>query len=212
MTTIALILENQTRIEFTPLPPDDKFAGIFQSSCRRPPREEELATIARYTVNVCLSGPGGSLESALTMMQAGAAIVQAGGAGVFIDNSALAYGGNDWLEMTDDGGSEAISFALTSIIQGKQEIYTLGMQTMGFPDLLMRLSDVDEQGQEIINVIRYVCGGGEPIEVGHVLGDEQRPLFQVVDKTSDNFDPESPMHNPFGRLKIISVDGIAESN
>ena len=43
------------------------------------------------------------LEAARTMMQAGAALLRAGGAGVFIDNSALAHGGQQWLEMTEDG-------------------------------------------------------------------------------------------------------------
>ena len=42
---------------------------------------DEQAVLARYTVNIGLTGPGGSLESALAMMQAGAAIVRAGGCG-----------------------------------------------------------------------------------------------------------------------------------
>jgi hypothetical protein len=104
LTPDVLILPNGAKIDFIPLEPDDQFASVIESSCRRPPTDQELAVVARYTVNVGLTGPGGSLESALTMMQAGAAIVRAGGAGVFIDNSALAYGGDDWLELTDDAG------------------------------------------------------------------------------------------------------------
>lgn len=137
LTPQALAVPNGAKIDFIPLAPDDQFASIFRSSCRRPPTDEELAIVARYTVNVGLTGPGGSLESALTMMQAGAAIVRAGGAGVFIDNSALAHGGNDWLEMTDDGGPDAISFAFASIVRGRDEVYTMGMQVMGFPNLLL---------------------------------------------------------------------------
>src|SRR5687768_10250642 len=89
LTPEALIMPDGTKVEFNPLPPDDQFAEIFRSSCRRPPTEEELARVDGYTVNVCLSGPGGSLEAARTMMEAGAAIVRAGGAGVFIDNCGL---------------------------------------------------------------------------------------------------------------------------
>jgi len=44
-------------------------------------------------VNIGLTGPGGSMAAALAMMQAGAAIVHAGGAGVFIDNSGVAQPG-----------------------------------------------------------------------------------------------------------------------
>jgi hypothetical protein len=212
LTPDALFLPDKTKIDFVPMPPDDQFARIFESSCRRPPAADELAVVARYTVNVGLTGPGGSLESALTMMQAGAAIVRAGGAGVFNDNSTLAHGGGDWLQMTEDGGPDAVSFAFTSIVRGRHDVYTLGMHVMGFPDLLMRSADIDGEGETIIEIIRYVCGGSRPIGVGHVLADEQGPRFQVVGKTSDDFDAESPMHNPFGRLKIVSAKDVAQGN
>jgi len=165
LTPEALFLPDGTEIEFIPLEPDGQFPQIFQSACRRPPTNDELAALARYTVNVGLSAAGGSMESALAMMKAAAAIVRAGGAGVFIDNSALAHGGSDWIAMTDDGGPDAISFAFASIIRGPEEVYTMGMQVMGFPDLMMRSSDVDERGETIIEIIRYVCGGDKPIGV-----------------------------------------------
>src|SRR2546426_6979123 len=101
ITPEALVMPNGTVVEFDPMPPDDQFAEIFRSSCRQPSTEEELAKIDGYTVNVCLSGPGGSLQAAQRMMEAGAAIVRAGAAGVFIDNCGLAHGGQHWLEMTE---------------------------------------------------------------------------------------------------------------
>jgi hypothetical protein len=212
LTPDALFLPDGTKIEFVPMPPDDQFPRIFESSCRRPPTADELAIVGRYTVNVGLTGPGGSLESALTMMQAGAAIVRAGGAGVFNDNSGLAHGGGDWLTMTEDAGPDAISFAFTSIVRGSREVYTMGMQVMGFPDLLMNAADVDEEGETIIEIIRYVCGGDRPVDVGHLLADERGPRFQIVGKSSDEFEADSPMHNPFGRLKIVSAGDVAQGN
>jgi hypothetical protein len=146
------------------------------------------------------------------MMQAGAAIVRAGGAGVFIDNCGLAHGGGDWLNMTDDGSPDAISFAFASIVRGRHEVYTMGMHVMGFPDILMRTADLDEQGDTIVEIIRYVCGGGRPIGVGHVLADERGPRFQVVAITKDDSDSPSPMRNPFGRLKIANAKDIADAN
>lgn len=212
LTGEALVLPDGTKIDIVPMPPDDQFPRIFETSCRRPPTEIELAVVGRYTVNVGLTGPGGSLESALTMMQAGAAIVRAGGAGVFNDNSGLAHGGGDWLALTEDGGPDAVSFAFAAIIHGGHEVYTMGMQVMGFPDLLMRSADVDEEGETIIEIIRYMCGDGRPIGVGHVLADEHGPRFQVIGKTSDEFEADSPMHNPYGRLRIVSATDIAEGN
>jgi hypothetical protein len=208
-----LALPDGTKIDFMPMEPDDQFAGIFKSSCRRPPTRDEQAVVSRYSVNIGLTGPGGSLESALTMMQAGAAIVRAGGAGVFIDNSALAHGGETWLELTEDGGPEAISFAFASVVRGREAVYTMGMHVLGFPNLLMRARDVDDRGEMVIELVRYICSGGPPVGVGHILADDQgHPRFQVLAKLEDEFEAESPMHNPFGVLKIVSAKSIAEEN
>jgi hypothetical protein len=114
--------------------------------------------------------------------------------------------------MTDDGGPDAISFAFAAIIRGPHEVYTLGMHVMGFPDLLMRSSDVDERGETIVEIIRYICAGDRPFAVGDVLADERAARFQVVARVSDDLGAESPMHNPHGRWKIVSVREIAEDN
>src|SRR5205823_3481675 len=60
LTGEALILPDNTEIGFGAAPADNQFAQIFRSSCRQPATEEELATVNGYTVNVFLSGPGGS--------------------------------------------------------------------------------------------------------------------------------------------------------
>jgi hypothetical protein len=210
LTPEALILPDATEVEFVPMPADEQFAQIFRSSCRRPATADELATVDHYTVNVCLSGPGGSQQAALTMMQAGAAIVKAGGAGVFIDNSGLAHGGQDWLEMTEDGGADALSFAFVGIVGGRTDVWTMGMHALGLRDIVMQRADADRF--DIIEVIRYVCRSDKPIDDGHVLADLEGPRFQAQVQESAEVPRGSPMHNPFGRLKLVSMQDIAEAN
>src|SRR6266481_8205734 len=212
LTPEALILPDGAKVEFNPLPPDDQFAQIFRTSCRRPAREEELAAVDGYTVNVCLSGKGGSLEAARTMMQAGGAIVRAGGAGVFIDNSGLAFGGQDWLEMTDDGGPDALSFAFVAIVRGQTEVWTMGMHVLGLRDVVMKRADVEAGGFDIVEVIRYLSRGENPVGDGHVVADLNGPRFQAFTHPSPDDTVGSPMHNPFGRLKLVSVRDIAGRN
>lgn len=212
LTSEALILPDRTEIEFTPMPPDDQFAQIFKSSCRQPATSDEMDVVNSYTVNVVLTGAGGSMQAALAMMQAGAAIVRAGGAGVFIDNSAVAHGGGDWIEMAEDGGSDALSFAFVGIVRGRQEVRTMGMHVMGLPDVVMSRSDLDVDGDAIIEVICYLCRGEKTVGDGHVLADEDGPRFQASTTPGDGMDASSPMHNPFGRLKLVSIKDIAERN
>src|SRR5947209_7526986 len=126
LTPEALISPDGTEVEFGAVAADDQFAEIFRSSLRQPATADELATVAGYTVNILLSGPGGSMPAARAIMQAGAAVVRAGGAGVFIDNSALAHGGHHWLKMTEDGGPDALSFAFVAIVSGQAEVWTMG--------------------------------------------------------------------------------------
>ena len=145
-------------------------------------------------------------------MQAGAALVQAGGAGVFIDNSALAHGGSTWQELTDDGSAAALSFAFAAIIRGQREISTRGMQIMGFADLMMSSTDVDDDGSPLVEIIQSVCSGARPMNVGDVLSDDRGERFQVTDVPSDDLPTDSPMRNPYGRLKLVNLREIAEGN
>jgi hypothetical protein len=212
LTPEAMIFPDGSQVEFTPMPADGQFAHIFRTSCRRPPSDEELAKVDNYSVNICLSGPGGSLQAARRMMEAGAAIVRAGAAGVFNDNSGLAHGGQDWLEMTGDGGPDAVSFAFVGIVRGKTEVWTMGMHVLGLRDVLMNRADVEEGGFDIVEVIRYLSRGDKPVGEGHVIADLNGPCFQVFAADSPEETAGSPMHNPFGRFRLVSVQNIAEQN
>jgi len=212
LTAEALILPNATQVEFGAMAADDQFAQIFRSSCRQPAMEDELSTVDGYTVNVILSGPGGSMPAARTMMQAGAAVVRAGGAGVFIDNSTLAHGGRHWLELTEDASPDALSFAFVAIIRDPAEVWTMGMHVLGLRDVVMNRADVEEDGFDIIEVIRYLSRGEKTIDNGHVLADLNGPRFQAFTQDSAAELVGSPMHNPFGRLKLVSMRDIAETN
>ena len=57
MTADTLVLPDGAEFELAAIAPDDQFAEIFESSCRRPATDEELVTVGRYTVNIALSGP-----------------------------------------------------------------------------------------------------------------------------------------------------------
>jgi hypothetical protein len=170
-----------------------------------------LAAVDDYKVNVFLMGPGGSLEAARTMMEAGAVIVQAGGAGVFIDNSTVAHGGQNWRAMTDDGASDALSFAYVAIVGGKTEVWTLGMHVFGLRDVVMKRIDADDF--DIVEVIRYLARSEKPIEDGHLIADLSGPRFQAFSTSKNSAIPVgSPMFNPFGRFKLVSLCDIAENN
>ena len=212
LTPESLVLPDGTECEFIPMPPDEQFAGIFESACRQPMSSDDRDILNRYTVCVGLNGPAGSREAALSMMQAATALVRAGGAGVFIDNSALAHGGQAWIEMTEDGSPDAVSYAFISVVVGPRDVQTMGMHVLGVPELLIESAETDEAGNAIVETIRSLCASGRTLEAGHVLIDERGPRFHVLAAPPAQFPAESPLHNPFGRVRLVSAKEVAEGN
>lgn len=208
----GMLLPDGSLIEAYPVPADDQFAKVFRTACRQPPTSEELDAVNRYTANMILIGDGGSIQLAHRMMQAATAILDAGGVGVFIDNSALSHGGENWKQMTEDGSPDAISFAFVSIIRSKQQLKTIGMHVLGYPELELN-SDGDSAHEEaLISVVRYISCGEKPVGHGHLIIDESGHSYHATESTKGRFDPGSPMHNPFGHLKLIRTKEIAENN
>ncbi|RLS54844.1 MAG: DUF4261 domain-containing protein [Planctomycetota bacterium] len=208
----GMVFPDGQRVEMVPMAPDRQFAQIFESSCRRPATREELARVQNYSVNIGLIGPGGSLDAARTMMEAAAVIIQAGGAGVFIDNCGLAHGGQQWLEYLEDSSPDALSFAFVSIVRGEQVAYTIGMHALGLPEIRMRQVDIESNSNLIIDVLRYICQSDRPVDEGHALILEGGQMFHVVSKSNPDFGEGTPMYNPYGSLKLLPAKEIAERN
>ena len=212
LTRKALVFPSGAEVEMRPMMADKQFPKVFACSCLEPATDEEMEIINNYVVNVCLTAPGGSMESAYTMMQAGAAIVRAGGAGVFIDNSALSHGGANWLTMEEDGGVDALCFAFVNIVRGSKDLWTVGMHTLGLRDVIMPRAEPGADEATMVDVVLHLCNRDKPIEHGHVLDNDFVPRLKALVMKDDNFAATSPMHNPYGRLKLVNVKNIAESN
>ena len=149
------------------------------------------------------------MEAARTVMKSAAIIVRAGGAGVFIDNSALAHGGQLWLEMTEDGGMDALSFAFVNIVKGSTDIWTMGMHVLGLPDIVLNRAEV-ERDFDIVEPIRSMLRVDKL--VGNILSDENGPWFRCYAEDGGHKMVNSPMHNPFGRLRLEKLQHSADKN
>ena len=88
----------------------------------------------------------------------------------------------------------------------------MGMHALGLRDVVMKRADVEAKGFNIIEVIRYLSRGEKPIEDGHIIADLNGPRFQVFTQDSAEGLAGSPLHNPLGRLKLVSLRDIAETN
>jgi hypothetical protein len=201
VTRQELILPDGMRIPIGFFPADKQFPGIFHSVCRQPLTKRERTFVDSYTINVTLSGRGGSMEAAHRIMKAAAAIIKAGGAGVFIDNGMLAHGGDVWLEMTEDGGFDALSFAFVGIIRSNTDIWTAGMHVLGLRDIVLKRADIAED-YDIVELIRSIVKENHRIEIGHSVAGAHGTRFGCRAEDINPGRLAIPMRNPFGRLRL----------
>lgn len=212
MQADRLILSDGTEIEVNIRPRDAQFVSVFGQACRRGPTKAEKAALQKYTWQICLTGPGGSMHNAVVMMQAAAAVLQAGGSGVFIDNSAMSFGAEAWHEMVKFQDTDAISYAFTSIARDPQVTYTIGMHVFGLPNLEMRNADTGPDGDELIELIQWICNREKPCETGQLISTPSGSLFRVSIQPDKRFPPQAPMHNPWGTIRFTSTKEISERN
>jgi hypothetical protein len=64
----------------------------------------------------------------------------------------------------------------------------------------------------VLRVCERVVRGGQPVEDGHVIADLNGPCFQTFEAEIRAPAAGTPMHNPFGRLKLVSIKDIAGQN
>ena len=88
----------------------------------------------------------------------------------------------------------------------------MGMHVLGLRDVVMKRADADADDRAIIEVIRYLAAGEKPMDDGHVIADLNGPRFQVFVEEAEMGLADSPMYNPFGCLRLVSVKDIAEAN
>lgn len=203
----CMVMPGGTRVEILAHPPDDEFPQVFRLACRRQLSRKERGRVDAYKVNLCLIGPGGSKEAVRTMLEAGAALVRAGGLGVFVDNSAVAHWSDDWQALCDQGDDCDAFMAFVATICGTAEIRSLGMHVFGLRDaVLRRTGDDDVDCHALWGFLGRTLEPERPILEGDLVGDAKAPMFRLVREACTRFTPDSPLHNPYGVWRLVELD------
>ena len=206
-TEQGLILADGWEFELNALPADEEFPPIFAGSCPKLPSEEEREQIENYRVNVCLTCRGGSIEAAKRIMEGAAALLAAGGAGVFVDNSGIAHGRNDWLTLLKGADEGGVYWAFISAVRSEEEVYSLGMHILGLRDAIIpSTGNVEYDSRTLHSVLGYMAFSGAAIEEGELFGDAVLPTFRAYSQPDDRVPADAPMFNPFGRWRLVPVD------
>jgi hypothetical protein len=207
-TANSLTLADRTSFEMNVLPADEEFPRIFADSCPKLPTEREREQIENYRVNICLTGRGGSLEAAKQMMVGAAAVMAAGGVGVFVDNSGIAHGATDWLTLLGDADNGGVYWAFVSAVRSEDEMYSLGMHVLGFRDAIIPSTGNQEyDARTLHSFLGYTAFSGATIKDGELMGDAVLPTFSAHSQADDRCPADAPMFNPYGRWRLVPLDG-----
>jgi hypothetical protein len=140
-------------------------------------------------------------------MAAGAVVLEAGGAGVFIDNCGLAHGASDWLTLLDNFGDGGAYWAFVATVRGDAELYSLGMHVLGCRDAIIPSTGDEEYDRRTLHsFLGYTAFSGVAMRDGDIVNDPSLPAFRVSKLADDPTPYDAPMFNPYGRWKLGAID------
>ncbi len=186
--------------------PDEQIAELFADGGRL--SAAELAAVRDHDVKVFVSGPGGSVDAARAVMRAGAAIIRAGGLGVFVDNCGSTHSPTDWLELAGDDADGGVYWALVELTGGPDLMFSTGMHCLGHRDI--ELPDPPDPGRGMYilhNLLGYSYRSGVTLADGDPIGDEQRPTHVLRHVPCTRFTAGTSFHNPYGVWRLEAVEG-----
>jgi hypothetical protein len=85
------------------------------------------------------------------------------------------------------------------------------MHIFGLRDVVLERAEV-ERGFDIVELIRSTVRGDKPVGDGHIMADPNGPWFRCCAENGDPRMSGTPMHNPFGRLRLIKLRHIESKN
>jgi hypothetical protein len=195
------------------VPADDEFPVVFRMACRDHLSRAARRSVDRATLIACLAGPGGSLEAVMTLLAAGAALLGAGGAGVFVDNGLVAHERSRWLGFAREATLDAAFEAFVGLVRTDEEIWSLGMHALGLrdaaigrrghdtDDALDGLDAIDALNERVLlDFLAYTCG---PLEGHRQDGSFERvyPALRI-EPAAARFEAGGPAHNPYGQWRL----------
>jgi hypothetical protein len=192
---------------------DDDIAQFFADTGRM--SDEDVSRLATHPVKVHVTAPGGSVEAACAIMDAARVLIEAGGYGLFVDNSGIAHPPEDWRKLTDSSDNGGVFWAFVSTTAGfdrgsdEEEMFSTGMHCLGYRDAEMPCPPDKQMGAFFLNnFLGYCYQSGRAVIDGDSLNDLQGPLFRAIHHSCTRYPSHTAFFNPYGiwRLEPVMED------
>ena len=161
--------------------------------------EEDLKAIGKHTYTLYIVGPGGTVNTALGMVELGAQLLKAGGIAVKVETAGLAHTAQNWQRFAERG-PDFLCDAYAAVIQEQDTYYSCGMHNLGLSDVLV-IDDItlQEANRLIKSLLRYTILEQPVLQNGHTFRiDAHSPYYRLIHQEDVIHPSDDPFHNPSG--------------
>jgi hypothetical protein len=187
--------------------PDPRLVDVFET-CGYPwIDEQDLEQIAAHRSTLWVLSSDVSISQARRMMNAGSALLKAGGLAVKVETSGVAHSASRWNQFAESAELFPLYCAYVNLISGDQAIYSCGMHNFGLPDVSVCDEIGEEQATQLLNHFNcYQLEELPPLEEGHYFSlDEASPRYRLAYEACEEYERAHPFHNPFGRWQLLPL-------
>ena len=188
---------------------DPELRQYYALANRRSLNADDLARIDAHQSTAYLIGPGGTLEGAQDMLQAGSALLQAGGCAVKVETAGIAHSPRDWMAQAERRETHvgALYIAYVALVSKSETVYSCGMHNMGFADALVNAPQSAAQAAELLRGFLMGVLHEKPILFSgqSTLGDGYGGEYRLIHEECLTYPPDDPFYNPFGMWRLTKI-------
>lgn len=188
---------------------DHQLAHNFRHAGLQRFSEEELQGIEKHTSVAYLSGKGGSFTDAEKMMQAGLALLQAGGLGIKVETCGKAFNTQAWEELVNMDHDHKFYEAYVLLVKGADNsIHSCGMHNLGFRDALSDSVGELMDTAELVDIFCiYQILETPDISDGQTFSTSPESAVYVIrEEACTYYSPGDYFYNPWGVLHLQQAD------
>ncbi len=206
---VLMHLPTSDAFEMDIQPHDERMRHAFEVSGQGRLDEDELDAIAEHQFVIYVIGKGGNFVDAQKTMQAGLAILNAGGLGIKVENSGKAFTIDHWKEMVEDETDDGKFYEAFVMFLKNEEgsIYSCGMHNVGLRDVIC---DADMEINDAVELIRififYLLIDQPTILSGQTFSkDKASPVYRIFEEECTEYEADDLFFNSFGMYHLQAI-------
>jgi hypothetical protein len=163
--------------------------------------EDMERSIALHTYAVYLLSSGLSLGAAREILDAGRALLSAGGLGVKMESTGLIHSAQRWSEFSGSASDPLQLYScFVTLVNGSTALYSCGMHNLGLPDASIDAQPDVETAAKLVNGFNcmQLAGPGGLDDGDTFLLKPGERSFRLSKRGCTYDDLDHPFHNPFG--------------